>query len=155
MFMPFYYAEASTVLKQCSDKGYAPIFFGVDGMDGILSVENFDTSLAEGVMLLTPFSADEDTSKDFVAAYKAAYNEVPNQFAADSYDAVYAIKAAVEQANITPDMSDSDICEAMKVAMTEITIDGLTGSDMSWNESGEPNKAPKAAMIVDGVYVMQ
>jgi branched-chain amino acid transport system substrate-binding protein len=155
MFMPFYYTEASTVLKQCADIDYAPIFFGVDGMDGILSVENFDTSLAEGVMLLTPFSADEDSSVDFVKAYQDAYGEVPNQFAADSYDAVYAIKAAVEHANITPDMSTSDICDAMKVAMTEITIDGLTGTNMTWNATGEPEKAPKAAMIVDGAYVMQ
>jgi branched-chain amino acid transport system substrate-binding protein len=155
MFMPFYYTEASTVLKQCADIDYAPIFFGVDGMDGILSVENFDTSLAEGVMLLTPFSADEDSSVDFVKAYQDAYGEVPNQFAADSYDAVYAIKAAVEHANITPDMDYSDICDAMKVAMTEITIDGLTGTNMTWNATGEPEKAPKAAMIVDGAYVMQ
>jgi branched-chain amino acid transport system substrate-binding protein len=155
MFMPFYYTEASTVLKQCADIDYAPIFFGVDGMDGILSVENFDTSLAEGVMLLTPFSADEDSSADFVKAYQDAYGEVPNQFAADSYDAVYAIKAAVEHANITPDMDYSDICDAMKVAMTEITIDGLTGTNMTWNATGEPEKAPKAAMIVDGAYVMQ
>jgi branched-chain amino acid transport system substrate-binding protein len=155
MFMPFYYTEASTVLKQCADIDYAPIFFGVDGMDGILSVENFDTSLAEGVMLLTPFSADEDSSVDFVKAYQDAYGEVPNQFAADSYDAIYAIKAAVEHANITPDMDTSDICDAMKVAMTEITIDGLTGTNMTWNATGEPEKAPKAAMIVDGAYVMQ
>jgi branched-chain amino acid transport system substrate-binding protein len=155
MFMPFYYTEASTVLKQCADIDYAPIFFGVDGMDGILSVENFDTSLAEGVMLLTPFSADEDSSVDFVKAYQDAYGEVPNQFAADAYDAIYAIKAAVEHANITPDMDASDICDAMKTAMTEITIDGLTGTNMTWNATGEPEKAPKAAMIVDGAYVMQ
>ena len=156
MFMPFYYTEASTVLKQCADKGYKPIFFGVDGMDGILSVENFDTSLAEDVMLLTPFSADEESSKAFVDAYKAGYNgETPNQFAADAYDAIYAIKAAVEHANITPDMSTSDICDAMKTAMTEITIDGLTGSNMTWAATGEPEKAPKAAKIVNGVYVMQ
>ncbi len=155
LFMPFYYTEASTVLKQCADKEYAPIFFGVDGMDGILSVKNFDTSLAEGVMLLTPFSADEAGSQAFVEAYKAAYNDVPNQFAADAYDAVYAVKAAIEQAKITPDMSASDICDAMKVAMTEITIDGLTGSDMTWTEEGEPNKEPKAAKIENGVYVMQ
>lgn len=155
MFMPFYYTEASTVLKQCADKDYKPIFFGVDGMDGILTVENFDASLAEGVMLLTPFSADEDSSKDFVESYEAAYGEIPNQFAADAYDAVYAIKAAAEQANVTPDMEISDICEAMKVAMTEISIDGLTGTGMTWSASGEPEKAPKAAMIVDGAYVMQ
>lgn len=155
VFLPIYYQEASVILKQASDKEFAPIFFGCDGMDGILTVENFDTTLAEGLMLLTPFSADEESSKDFTAAYEAAYNILPNQFAADAYDAVYAIKAAAEQSGITPDMSISDMCEKMKVAMTEITIDGLTGADMTWNAAGEPNKAPKAVKIVDGAYQMQ
>ena len=155
VFLPIYYQEASIILKQASDKSFAPIFFGVDGMDGILTVENFDTSLAEGVMLLTPFSATEDSSKKFTADYVAAYGEDPNQFAADSYDAVYAIKAAIEKSGVTPDMSVSDICEALKTAMTEISIDGLTGSGMTWKPTGEPDKAPKAAKIVNGVYEMQ
>ena len=155
VFLPIYYSEASTILKQASDMGYAPQFFGCDGMDGILTVENFDTSLAEGLMLLTPFSADEEGSQDFVAAYSEAYGIEPIQFAADAYDAVYAIKAAAEQGGVTPDMSVSDICEAMKVAMTEITIDGLTGEGMTWTEDGEPHKEPKAVKIVDGVYQMQ
>ena len=131
VFLPIYYQEASIILKQASDKEFAPIFFGCDGMDGILSVENFDKSLAEGLMLLTPFSTTEETSKAFTDAYVAAYGIEPNQFAADSYDAVYAVKAAIEQSGVTPDMSVSDICEGLKTAMTEIKIDGLTGSDMS------------------------
>ena len=155
VFLPIYYSEASTILKQASDMGYEPQFFGCDGMDGILTVENFDTSLAEGLMLLTPFSADEEGSQDFVAAYTEAYGIEPIQFAADSYDAVYAIKAAAEKADINPEMSVSDICEALKVAMTEIEIDGLTGSGMTWTEDGEPHKEPKAVMIVNGEYEMQ
>ena len=155
VFLPIYYQEASVILKQASDKEFAPIFFGCDGMDGILTVENFDMALAEGLMLLTPFSADEESSKDFTDAYTAAYGEIPNQFAADAYDAVYAIKAAAEKAGVTPDMSVSDICEGMKVAMTEISIDGLTGAGMTWNAAGEPNKAPKAVKIVDSAYQMQ
>lgn len=155
VFLPIYYQEASIILKQASDKEFAPIFFGCDGMDGILSVENFDKSLAEGLMLLTPFSTTEETSKAFTDAYVAAYGIEPNQFAADSYDAVYAVKAAIEQSGVTPDMSVSDICEGLKTAMTEIKIDGLTGSDMTWNAAGEPNKAPKAVMIENGEYVMQ
>ena len=135
--------------------GYAPIFFGCDGMDGILSVENFDTSLAEGLMLLTPFSVDEEGSQDFVTAYRETYGEEPLQFAAGAYDGIYAIKAAAEKAGITPDMSASDICDAMKAAMTEISIDGLTGEQMTWTAAGEPNKAPKAAIIENGKYVMQ
>ena len=155
VFMPIYYQEASVILKQASDKEFAPVFFGVDGMDGILSVENFDTSLAEGVMLLTPFSATEEGSKAFTDAYMAAYGIEPNQFAADAYDAVYAIKAAAEEAGISPDMDASAICDAMKTAMTEITIDGLTGEGMTWDAAGETGKAPKAVKIVNGVYEMQ
>lgn len=155
VFLPIYYQEASIILKQAHDKEFAPIFFGCDGMDGILSVTNFDTSLAEGLMLLTPFSTTEESSKAFTEAYVAAYGIEPNQFAADSYDAIYAIKAAVEQAGVTADMSASDICDALKSAMTEISIDGLTGVGMVWNANGEPNKAPKAVKIVNGEYEMQ
>lgn len=155
VFLPIYYQEASVILKQAKDKEFSPVFFGVDGMDGILSVENFDTSLAEGVMLLTPFSSTEEGSKAFTDAYVAAYGIEPNQFAADAYDAVYAIKAAAEQAGITPDMDASAICDAMKVAMTEISIDGLTGDGMTWDAAGETGKAPKAVKIVNGVYEMQ
>ncbi|MEA5085581.1 MAG: ABC transporter substrate-binding protein [Lachnospiraceae bacterium] len=154
VFLPIYYTEASLILAQSASLDFAPIFFGCDGLDGILNVEKFDTTLAEGVMLLTPFAADaqDDLTKKFVEAYKAAYNDTPNQFAADAYDAIYAIKAAMEDANVTPDMSVSDICEAMKASMVKVSIDGLTGAGMTWNASGEPNKEPKAVKIVNGIY---
>lgn len=155
VYLPIYYQEASIILKQANDKGFAPQFFGCDGMDGILSIENFDTSLAEGLMLLTPFSTVEESSKKFTADFVAAYGDEPNQFAADAYDAVYAIKAAAEAKNVTPDMSVSDICEAMKVGMTEITMDGLTGVGMTWDASGAPTKEPKAVRIENSVYVAQ
>ena len=154
VFLPIYYTEASIILSQANKMGYAPMFFGCDGLDGLLAVEDFDTSLAEGVMLLTPFAADaeDEMTQNFVKAYQDAYGEIPNQFAADAYDGIYAMKAAMEKAGVTPDMSTSDICEAMKKAMTEITIDGLTGAGMTWSADGEPNKAPKAVKIVDGAY---
>ena len=154
VFLPIYYQEASTILKQADDKDFHPQFFGCDGMDGILSVENFDPALAEGLMLLTPFTVDEEGSQDFVKAYEEAYGIEPLQFGAGAYDSVYAIKAAAEKAGLTPDMDISDMCEAMKTAMTEITVDGLTGEGMTWNAAGEPDKAPKAAKIVNGVYEM-
>lgn len=154
VFLPIYYTEASLILTQANSMGFKPMFFGCDGLDGILNVENFDVALAEDVMLLTPFAADaeDEKTKNFVAAYKEAYGEVPNQFAADAYDAMYIIKAAGDQAAITPDMSVSDICEAMKTAMTAVTVDGLTGDGMTWAADGEPSKAPKAVKIVDGAY---
>ncbi len=155
VFLPFYYTEAALVLTQANTMGWDPLFFGCDGMDGILGVKNFDTSLAEGLMLLTPFAADaeDDLTVSFVTTYKEKYGDTPNQFAADSYDAVYAIKAALEDANANPEMSVSDICEAAKASMVKISVDGLTGAGMTWNAEGEPSKAPKAVKIEGGAYV--
>lgn len=155
IFLPIYYQEASLILAQAKSMGYAPKFFGVDGMDGILTLEGFDTSLAEGVMLLTPFAADaqDDLTQKFVSAYKAKYNETPNQFAADAYDAIYIIKAAAEKSNANPGMSVEEICNALKGAMTQITFDGVTGLGMTWAADGEPTKAPKGMVIKNGAYV--
>ena len=156
VFLPIYYTEASLILKQADSMGYAPKFFGCDGLDGILGVENFDTSLAEGVMLLTPFAADaqDDLTKKFVSAYETAYNDTPNQFAADAYDAVYAIKAAAEKGDVAPSDGVSGICDKMKAAMQEITVDGLTGEGMNWAADGTVNKAPKALEIKNGAYAL-
>ena len=156
LFLPIYYQEASIISKQADTMGYKPKFFGVDGMDGILTVENFDTKLAEDVMLLTPFAADakDKTVQNFVKTYKEKYKDTPNQFAADSYDAVYALKAAIEESKATTDMSASDMCDALKGAMTKIKMQGLTGGKdgLTWNESGEVTKSPKAVIIKNGAY---
>ena len=154
VFLPIYYTEASLILNQANTMGYAPKFFGCDGMDGILQVDNFDTKLAEGLMLLTPFAADADDelTQKFVTAYKEKYGETPIQFAADAYDAIYAIKAAAEEAGITPETSVSDTCDKMKEAMLKVTVNGLTGENITWTEDGEPHKAPKAVKVVDGAY---
>ena len=156
LFLPIYYQEASIILKQADTMGYKPKFFGVDGMDGILTVENFDTKLAEDVMLLTPFAADakDKAVQKFVKTYKENYKDTPNQFAADAYDAVYALKAAIEESKATTDMSASDMCDALKGAMTKIKMQGLTGGEdgLTWNESGEVTKSPKAVIIKNGAY---
>ena len=154
VFLPIYYTEASLILQQANTMGFAPQFFGCDGMDGILQVQNFDVKLAEGLMLLTPFAADatDDLTVKFVKSFEDAYGETPIQFAADAYDAMYVIKAAMEEANVTPDMAVGDICDAMEGAMTKIKVDGLTGTNMTWTEDGEPEKDPKAVQVVDGAY---
>ena len=156
VFLPIYYTEASLILTQAAGMDYAPTFFGCDGLDGLLAVEGFDTSLAEGVMLLTPFAADaqDDLTKKFVSAYETAYNDTPNQFAADAYDAVYAIKAAAEKGDVAPSDGVSGICDKMKAAMQEITVDGLTGEGMNWAADGTVNKAPKAMEIKNGAYAL-
>uniref|UniRef100_UPI0025E56C37 ABC transporter substrate-binding protein n=1 Tax=uncultured Pseudoflavonifractor sp. TaxID=1221379 RepID=UPI0025E56C37 len=159
VFMPIYYTPASLILSQAKSMGYAPTFFGCDGMDGILDLEGFDTSLAEGLMLMTPFNAwaTDDRTVKFVDEYESAYGGIPNQFAADGYDCMYAIYEACQAAGITADMSAQDICEALIAQFTsgDFSVDGLTGTGMTWSANGEVSKAPVVVKVEGGVYVTQ
>ena len=158
LFLPIYYAPAANIMTQAAQIGYAPTYFGVDGMDGILGADGFDASLAEGVLLLTPFtpySEDENIQK-FVKNYEDAYGETPIQFAADAYDCVYAIYDAFQKTGLDADASMEDICEAMIEVFTgDFTASGLTADSMKWNEAGEVDKTPKVCIIQDGKYVEQ
>lgn len=153
VFLPIYSEQAAMILQQASKAGLTTKYFGCDGLDGTIDKLD-DPSLAEGVMLLTPFAADaqDEKSKAFTTAYKAAYNAIPDQFAADGYDAVYTVKAAFEKAGVSdPSIGYSELCDLLKDAMTKITVEGVTGT-MTWNAEGEPTKDPKAMVIKDGAY---
>ena len=155
VFLPMYYQPASLILAQAQAAGYAPKWFGVDGMDGILTMEGFDKSLAEGVMLLTPFNADakdEKTAK-FVAEYQKRHGETPNQFAADGYDCVYAYCQALTQAKANPSEDAESICAKMIEQFTTMTFNGVTGENVRWSSNGEVTKDPKGMVIKNGAYV--
>ncbi len=157
VFLPIYYDAASLILTQANNMGYAPKFFGVDGMDGILTLDGFDTALAEGVMLLTPFSADaeDEATKSFVAKYQEKYGEVPNQFAADAYDCIYALYQACNNAGVTADMTAEEINDLMIEQFSTMEFEGLTtgGAAATWNEAGEISKVPQGMVIQNGAYV--
>ena len=157
VFLPIYYDAASLILTQADTMGYAPKFFGVDGMDGILTLDGFDTALAEGVMLLTPFSADaeDERTQSFVKKYQDKYGEVPNQFAADAYDCIYALYQACNNAGVTADMSAEEINDLMIEQFSTMEFTGLTtgGAAATWNEAGEISKTPQGMVIQNGTYV--
>ena len=159
VFLPIYYTPISLILTQANQMGYAPKWFGVDGMDGLLTVEGFDTSLAEGCMLLTPFvaTADDEATKAFVSTYEENYGETPNQFAADAYDCIYVLKQAIEQSGVTSDMDASEICDGLMEAITspDFSYTGLTtaGEAATWSDTGEVSKQPMGMVIQDGVYM--
>ena len=159
VFLPIYYTPISLILTQANQMGYAPKWFGVDGMDGLLTVEGFDTALAEGCMLLTPFvaTAEDEATQAFVSKYEEDYGETPNQFAADSYDCIYALKAAIEQAGVTADMDFSDICDGLVEVFTssDFSYTGLTtaGEAATWSDTGEISKQPMGMVIQGGVYM--
>lgn len=155
IFMPIYYEPASQILIQADKMGYKPQFFGSDGMDGILTLKGFDTKLAEGLYMLTPFATDakDEKTQNFVKKYQDKYGELPNQFGADAYDAVYAIAQAIENSGVKPTDATEDITKALIEQFTSMTFNGVTGTDVTWAKSGEVTKNPKAIVIKDGVYV--
>ena len=156
VFLPFYYTEASQVLNVAAKNGYDPDFFGCDGMDGLLGLEGFDGALAEGLTLMTPFDANaaDEATQSFVAKFKEKMNGlVPNQFAADAYDCVYAVYAAANAAGLTGAEDASVICAALVEQFNSMTFDGLTGKGMTWDENGMISKIPAAVVVTDGIYV--
>ena len=159
VFLPIYYTPASLILAQAKQMDYAPIFFGGDGMDGMLDMEGFDKSLAEGLLLMTPFNAagTDERTKTFVETYQAAHEILPNQFAADGYDCMYAIYEACCQIDGIADMDSAQLCDALSALFTggQFSVDGLTGSGMKWLTTGEVSKAPVVVKVEGGVYVTQ
>ncbi len=155
VFLPIYYTPASLILAQAKAVDYAPVFFGGDGMDGILALEGFDKELADGLMLLTPFAASstDEKTQSFVKQYVAAFGEEPNQFAADAYDGIYALYNASINAGITGDTEFEEACELLIAQFPTLQVDGLTGQ-LSWAATGEVTKTPTVYVVKDGIYQM-
>lgn len=148
LFLPVYYQDAAYIINQAKQQGIELPLLGGDGWDGILK-QLEDPNLANGAIFLSPFVATDpaENVQKFVASYKEKFNTVPDQFAADGYDGVYVIKAAIEKAGST-DGAD------LIAAMTEIKVNGVTG-DMTFTPEGEPNKAAKLIEIIDGEYQLK
>lgn len=146
LFLPVYYQDVAFIVGQAQKMGLEIPYLGGDGWDGVLDQVKDDPSVVEGAIFLTPFAANDpaENVQSFVKAYQEKYNATPDQFAADAYDGVYVIKAAIEKAGSTDPQAIID-------AMTEISVSGLTG-DMTFDASGEPNKAAKVVEIVNGEY---
>lgn len=143
LFVPTYYEAAAYIAQQAKDIGLGLPLIGGDGWDGVLK-QVTDPSTVEGAIFLSPFLSTDPEVADFVSAYETAYNATPDQFAADGYDVVYVMKAAMEKAGSTESAD-------MIAAMTEIEVDGLTGS-VKFSADGEPEKGAKFVTIKDGQY---
>lgn len=143
LFVPTYYEAAAYIAQQAKDIGLGLPLIGGDGWDGVLK-QVTDPSTVEGAIFLSPFLSTDPEVADFVNAYETAYKATPDQFAADGYDVVYVMKAAMEKAGSTESAD-------MIAAMTEIQVDGLTGS-VKFSADGEPEKGAKFVTIKDGQY---
>jgi branched-chain amino acid transport system substrate-binding protein len=150
-----YYTPASLIFRQAKTMNYNPKFLGVDGMDGILTLNGFDPANADGVIFLTSFNpaSTAENTVYFVDKFRAANGEVPNHFAADAYDCVYAICQAVTNGKATAGMTAEEINDIMMAQFTSMSFGGVTGNNVTWRANGQVSKSPVAAAIKDGAYV--
>ncbi len=149
IFLPIYYTEAGLIAKACAAKSVNAVLFGCDGLDGV--ADQIDSTVKNSIKYITPFdvSSTEKATADFVSKYKAKYNESPDQFAADGYDAIYAIFEAMKAADVKDvNVKASDLCEAVKKAITadSFKLVGATGT-MTWDASGACNKVPQIVEV--------
>ena len=155
VFIPIYAAEASMFLSQAKNGTDNAVFadgvyfFGCDGLDGILGKVAGNEATANNVLMLTPFaeSSTDPAVQKFVAAYQAKTGAVPDQFAADGYDAVYVIKAVLESMGVSKssEVSGAKVAEAM----TKLSYTGVTG-EMTWEANGNTNKLAMAIIYNNG-----
>ncbi len=149
IFLPIYYTEAGLIAKTCAAKSCDALLYGCDGLDGV--VDQIDDTVTNEIKYITPFDVNSSDAKvsAFVTKYKESFGAAPDQFAADAYDAVYAIAEAMKAANVTDaSISASDLCEAVKTAITSSSfkLQGVTGT-MTWDASGACNKEPQVVDI--------
>lgn len=144
IFLPIYYTEAGLIAKTCASKGCDAVLFGCDGLDGV--ADQINSSVKNQIKYITPFdvnSSDANVVK-FVNAYKAKYNASPDQFAADAYDAVYAIFYAMQKTgvdNVKVDPTALGAAMAKAITASDFSYEGVTGK-MTWEASGACNKVP-------------
>ncbi len=149
IFLPIYYTEAGLIAKACVNKGCTAALFGCDGLDNIEG--QIDSTVTNSIQYITPFDVNSSDAKvsAFVSAYTQKYGVKPDQFAADGYDAVYAIFEAMKAAEINdPSISMADLSEKVIAAITadSFSYTGVTGK-MVWDESGACTKVPQIVKL--------
>ncbi len=128
---------------------------GSNALEGILT-RTKTPKRWEGALVVTSFDPYDSSVlvQNFVTSYKESYQTLPDRYAADAYDAVYAIAEALKKAGITPDNVDNnDFNQKMISAMTKITVNGITGT-MSWTTDGETTRPASVKIIKDGKYTV-
>ena len=144
IFLPIYYTEAGLIAKAAVAKGCDAVLFGCDGLDGIAG--QIDATVTNQIKYITPFDVNSTDANvaEFVKAYEAKYGVKPDQFAADGYDVVMAIFAAMQKAGINDVTIDPDtLCQKVIAVITadDFVFTGVTGT-MTWDVSGAATKEP-------------
>jgi branched-chain amino acid transport system substrate-binding protein len=129
------YSQTGIFIRQARDAGYEGFYMGPDGFDssefaelsGEAGVDTYYTSVA-GPASIYPNAAD------FSADYEAKFDEPPQPFAAQSYDATAILLLAIEDAIANDMLTREGVAAAVRA--TE-GYEGLTGN-ITFDDNGDP-----------------
>ena len=128
IFVPAYYEEVGKIVKQARELGIEAAILGTDGWDDSKVVDIAGKDALNNTFFCTHYFAGDAEVQDFINAYKTAYNEDPNVFAALGYDAGKMLIDAIQR-----DGTDSEKIRAnietikdLKVGTGTITMDAAT-----------------------------
>lgn len=123
VFLPGYYTDVGTIVRQARKLGITAPFLGGDGWDSEKLAEIGGDAI-EGSYYSNHYSADEQRPEvqQFVAKYKAKYGGIPDGLAALGYDAARVLFDAMDR---SPSLSGKDL--AATIAATK-DFPGVTGT---------------------------
>jgi branched-chain amino acid transport system substrate-binding protein len=105
-------------IQQARKKGITTPFMGGDGWDDAA----LDPQAADGSYFTTHFRPDDPRPEvqTFVKAYRAKYDDAPNDMAALSYDAMNLLLTGIRAAG-------ADNADAVRIVLEKIAFDAVTG----------------------------
>jgi len=118
--------EAGNIILQTRSLGMKQPFIGGNGFN---SPKLFDIAkdAADGTIMGSPWSSENTApaNKAFIAAYQAKFKADPDQFAAQAYDALNIMSAALKNVKLSGNL-DKDR-QALQQALPKVKWDGATG----------------------------
>ena len=119
-------AEGAPAMVQARQLGIALPFIGGNGMN---SPKVFDLAKdnSDNLWVGSPWSSENPAAenKRFIAAYQKAQNTLPDQFAAQAYDAMYIVAQALKKVKLTGKLEADR--NALRNALPAVQITGATG----------------------------
>ena len=155
-------AEGAPIMVQARQLGIDVPFIGGNGMN---SVKVFDLAkgASDNLWIGSPWSIENDTKENvaFIDAYKKKFNSPPDQFAAQSYDAMHITAQALKNVKLGGDLAADR--KALRDALPDVQWTGATGPfkfTRAKDKSGKPAgyDADQTAIVMvtrGGKYVIE
>ncbi|MEN6487585.1 MAG: ABC transporter substrate-binding protein [Smithella sp.] len=147
IFLPNYYSEVPLQIQQAKRLGITVPFIGADawGSEELVKLCGNDCN---DYYFSTHYAADAatDTTKKFIAGFKAKYGTTPDDVAALTYDSFGLLLQALKTAG-------KNDRQAVRDALAKIPqYEGVTGNMQFKEGSGDPVKSAVILKIKDGKF---